>query len=132
MKVELLPKGEFIINENAEKKIPGRFSMYAWNVFMTKHNLDNYLKVIDLMAKGMSLAHYADLLACGLNDYDRTNPKYNQESAMDFIDNLFDKGHNDEAFINLVFHAVGRIGVVPEIPDQLKGEDDRSEEEKKS
>lgn len=125
-KIELLPKGGFVINA-PNATIRGRFSLYAIELFCEQNGIENYLNLLDKIAGSMRLGQYASLIQCAINDYDRATPQYTRTQVMDLIDEVFDSV-NDADFVQLINHVVGRIASIPD--SNTPGEE--TEAEKKS
>lgn len=128
--LELLPKGKFVLNgtddSGNETRYTGRFSMYAIDVFLRARGIDNYLELIDRIGTGMSTGEYADLIAAGLNDYHRDEPKYTRAQAMDVIDECFENIIGED-FKNLIFHGLGKVANLG-----ISTDEDSRDAEKKS
>ena len=106
--------------------------MWVWDVFNTEQGIPHIMALAERLETGLSLSQNASLLALALNDYERRDPKWDKERAMDFIDEVFEGGYNDPDFVRLILHGLGRVAPMPELPDTGEDADSRSEEEKKS
>ena len=136
MKIELLPKGKFLLRATGEDgkdaEYRGRFSMYAIDRFCAIAGVDNYFSLIEKISAGMSLRDYATLLMCALNESRADDSGYDVKQVMYIFDDVFD-GVEDPDFIRLIYHAIGRISTPAVIPAaQSANEADREDEEKKS
>jgi len=116
-KIQLLPLGGFVLT-GPGKTYTGRFSMYAIDLFASAVGVENYAELINKMAIGMSIANYAMLLKCALNDYNRTSPSYTTTEVMDIIDEVFGSIGNVE-FSMLIGHAIGKVSDPEEINEML-------------
>jgi hypothetical protein len=134
--VELLPKGQFVINRivnDLVKPIKGRFSMYVLDRFCEERKIDNYYTLLSRIMAGMTIRDYADLILFAIDDYYRNVPEksgYSRADIMDMIDDTMD-GISSEHFDSLIKHAVGRVANVSKLKDAIDKLSAEAEEEKK-
>lgn len=111
--IELLPKGEFIIQHKNGQKDKGRFSMYVLDRFCQAKSIANYFELLEKIVTGMSVGDYADLVLMALQDYYRKKPEtceYDRDKVLDLLDELGGLASDD--FTRLVRHAIDRIAIL--------------------
>lgn len=130
-RVELLPKGMFLITLESGVTVKGRFSMFALDRFAQQKELNSYLELIPKITMGMTIKEYAELVVVALEDYYREDfeqcavtidGKRERWTAQLVMDEIFESmgGLGNEQSLSLFKHAIGRLTEIVEPEDEKK------------
>lgn len=132
-KIELLPKGEFIITLEDGSKHRGRFSYQAINRFCVLKGI-NTLQLVYKLTTAMLPEEYAELTLMALQEnYKHDYSQCPFKDAGDVMDKFFDAfGLGSDDMGNFFIHAVGRLATIKESKESEAKVAGMNEDEKKS